>query len=46
MTFFPLFPCSAHHILVELEVSKLDKSAAIEVTLTADILETKQILRL
>uniref|UniRef100_A0A3P8Q7W7 Phospholipase A1 member A n=1 Tax=Astatotilapia calliptera TaxID=8154 RepID=A0A3P8Q7W7_ASTCA len=46
MTFFPLFPCSAHHILVELEVSKLDKSAEIEVTLTADILETKQILRL
>lgn len=46
MTFFPLFPCSAHHILVELEVSKLDKSAEIEVTLTAETLETKQILRL
>uniref|UniRef100_A0A3B4FCW3 Phospholipase A1 member A n=1 Tax=Pundamilia nyererei TaxID=303518 RepID=A0A3B4FCW3_9CICH len=39
-------PYCAHHILVELEVSKLDKSAEIEVTLTADILETKQILRL
>lgn len=39
-------PYCAHHILVELEVSKLDKSAEIEVTLTADTLETKQILRL
>lgn len=39
-------PYCAHHILVELEVSKLDKSAEIEVTLTAETLETKQILRL
>lgn len=46
MKFFPLFPWAAHHILVELEVSKLDKSAEIEVTLTDETLETKQILRL
>lgn len=41
-----MFLCSAHHILLEMEVSQLDKSAEIEVTLGSEDLGTKQSLRL
>lgn len=39
-------PFCAHHILLELEVSRLDKSAELEVTLRTDNLGTEKRLRL
>lgn len=41
----PIFS-TAHHILLELEVSTLDKSAEVEVTLMTENLGTEQRLRL
>lgn len=43
----PLCVCgSAHHILLQLEVSELDKSADVEVTLRTENLATQQRLML
>lgn len=44
--FLVLFLRSAHHILLELEVSPLDKSAELEVTLRTDNVGKEQRLRL
>lgn len=41
-----LLLCSAHHILLKLEVSRLDKSAEVEVTLRTGGLGKEQRLRL
>lgn len=41
-----MFVCAAYHILVELEVSPLDKSAEVEVTLIKENLKTEKRFRL